>query len=190
MRLYFLILMVGLLGTTACNRKSAEIDRVRFATIREIMHTMVDPSGDFVFESVQQISDDKGIHEKAPKSDSEWNEVRHHLTVLQEASELITMESRKVGRPEDTSENPAVELEPAESQKLIDGDRSNFIRRARRLNDAASFAMKAVDAKDKTALLGALDRVDKACESCHLKYWYPNDKAAQQAAKLAGLTEE
>jgi hypothetical protein len=29
--------------------------------------------------------------------------------------------------------------------------------------------------------------VDKACESCHLRYWYPNDKRAQAAAKEQGV---
>ena len=55
--------------------------------------------------------------------------------------------------------------------------------------DAASVAMKAVDAKDKDALLLGLDGIDKACESCHLHYWYPKDKRAQEAAKQDGVVE-
>jgi cytochrome c556 len=72
---------------------------------------------------------------------------------------------------------------------LLDADRPAFIRRARRLQDAAVLAMKAVDAKDKDALFHAIDSIDKACENCHLHYWYPNDKRAQEAAKEDGITE-
>jgi len=31
--------------------------------------------------------------------------------------------------------------------------------------------------------------VDKACESCHLHYWYPNDKRAREAAKEDGVVD-
>jgi hypothetical protein len=153
------------------------------------MDSMVEPSGDFVFESIQEISDEHGITEKAPKTDAEWEAVRHHLYVLLEAPNLLTMEGRKVARPEDRSKNPQVENEPEDVQKLVDADRPSFIRRARRLQEAAALALKAVDAKDKDALLHAIDGIDKACENCHLHYWYPNDKRARQAAKEDGVTD-
>jgi hypothetical protein len=159
------------------------------ATIKDIMHSMVDPSGDFVFKSVQQIADEHGISEKAPKTDAEWKDVRDHLSVLLEAPNILTTEGRMAARPKDRSKNPQVEDEPAEIQMLLDADRPNFLRRARRLHDTAAVAMKAVDAKDKDALFRSLDGIDKACESCHLHYWYPKDKRAQEAAKEDGITD-
>jgi len=50
-------------------------------------------------------------------------------------------------------------------------------------------AMEAVDAKDKDKLFKAITGIDKACESCHLHYWYPNDQRAQQAAREEGITD-
>jgi hypothetical protein len=167
--------------------RPAEPELLRTATIKDIMDSMVDPSGDFMFESVQEISDEHGIREKAPHTLKEWEEVRHHLFILLEAPNLLTMEGRKVALPGDKSENPQVENQPEEVQKLLDADRPAFFRRARRLQDAAALAMKAADVKDKDALLKAIDSIDKACENCHLHYWYPNDKRAQQAAKEEGL---
>ena len=159
------------------------------ATIKDIMDSMVEPSGDFVFESVQEISDEHGITEKAPKTNAEWEGVRHHLFVLMEAPNLMTMQDRKAARPEDRSRNPQVENEPEEVQRLLDADRPSFIRRARRLQDAAALGLKAVDARDKDALFHAIDGIDKACENCHLHYWYPNDKRAREAAKEDGITD-
>ena len=159
------------------------------ATIKDIMDSMVEPSGDFVFESVQEIADEHGITEKAPKTNAEWEGVRHHLFVLLEAPNLMTMQDRKAARPEDRSRNPQVENEPEEVQRLLDADRPSFIRRARRLQDAAALALKAVDARDKDALFHAIDSIDKACENCHLHYWYPNDKRAREAAKEDGITD-
>jgi cytochrome c556 len=162
---------------------------LKTATIKDIMDSMVDPSGDFMFESVQEIADATGIHEKAPQTDEEWEEVRHHAFVLLEAPNLLTMEGRRVAQPHERSKNPQVELQPEEIQKLVDGDRASFIRRARRLQDAAAEAIKAVDTKDKDALFKSIDSIDKACENCHLHYWYPNDKRAQQAAKEDGIVD-
>jgi hypothetical protein len=163
-----------------------EPELLRPATIKDIMDSIVNPSGDFVFESVQQIADEHGISEKAPKTDAEWEEVRRHLFALLEAPNLLTMEGRKVARPEDRSRNPEIENQPEEIQRLVDADRPSFVRRARRLQDAAAVAMKAVDAKDKTALFHAIEGIDKACEGCHLNYWYPNDQRAREAAKEDG----
>lgn len=140
-----------------------------------------------MFESIQEISDEHGIREKAPKTPKEWEEVRHHLFILLEAPNLLVMEGRRVAQPGEKSENPQVENQPDEVQKLLDADRPAFIRRARRLQDAAAMAMKAADVKDKDALFKAIDGIDKACENCHLHYWYPNDKRAQEAARENGL---
>src|SRR5207249_12695 len=84
--------------------------------------------------------------------------------------------------PGEKSKNPAVELSPELIQPLIDGDRLNFIKRAGMLQDAAMAALKAADAKDKKALFSSLEQIDRACENCHLQYWYPNDERAKAAA--------
>jgi hypothetical protein len=144
---------------------------------------MVDPSGDYLFESVAQVADEKGVRELAPQTDEEWAEVRRHAVQLLEAPNLLVMEGREVARPEDRSKNPNIELEPAQIKQVIDGDRPAFVARARALQDAATVALKAIDAKDKDALFQASDGIDKACENCHLKYWYPNDQRAQEAAR-------
>ena len=192
MKMRFLTLIACVIALAACTKTPPPAQTpplLHPATIKDIMDSMVDPSGDFIFKSVQEIADEHGITEKAPSTDAEWDDVRHHLYVLLEAPNLITMEGRKVARPEDKSRNPQVENEPEQVQKLLDADRPSFIRRARRLQDAAAQGIKAVDARDKDALFQAIDRIDKACENCHLHYWYPNDKRAQEAAKQEGLTD-
>jgi len=99
------------------------------------------------------------------------------------------MEGRKVALAGEKAENPEVELQPEQIQALVDGDRPAFIRRARKLQDAAALALKASEDKDKDALFRALESIDRACESCHLHYWYPNDKRAQEAAKQQGIVD-
>lgn len=165
------------------------------ATIKDIMDSMVAPSGDFMFGAVEVISDEHGVHHIAPQdttftedlaaippayNEDNWEALRLRLMVLLEAPNLLVMPGRKVAPPNVTSQNPQIELQPWQIQKLIDNDRPSFIRRARRLQDAAEVALKAVNEKNTQALFQAEANLDDACESCHLHYWYPNDKRAQQ----------
>lgn len=157
------------------------------ATIKDVMHSMIDPNGDQVFESVQQISDEHGSYQQAPRTDAEWAELRERLAVLQAVPELV--EGRRAARLRDRSKNPQSESQPEEIERAVDADRASLQRRARKLQAAATIAIQAVDARDTPALLRAIDSIDKACENCHLHYWYPNDKRAQQAAKEDGVTD-
>jgi hypothetical protein len=159
------------------------------ATVKDIMHSMIDPSADFLFQSVQIVGDENGTREIAPETDDEWQDVRSRLAVLQQLPDLFGAPAIRAARPRDRSLNPEIENEPAEVQGLLTADRADFIRRAQKLRDAASVAMQAVDAKDKAGLMRGLDGIDKACEVCHLKYWYPRDQRAQQAARESGILE-
>ncbi|HEX5108227.1 MAG TPA: cytochrome c [Vicinamibacterales bacterium] len=176
-------------GCTKAQAPPASAGLLRTATIKDIMDSMVDPSGDFLFESVVQIADERGITEKAPRTDDEWEAVRHHALILLEAPNLMTMEGRKVAQHGERSKFPEVELQPEQIEQLIADDRPSFVRRARRLQDAAAAALTAVAAKDKDALFKAIESVDRACENCHLHYWYPNDKRAVQSAKESGVLD-
>ena len=186
MRFAWIVVASVVLAATGCTKAPGLL---KTATIQDIMDSMVDPSGDFMFESVVEIADARGITHKAPHTDEEWEQVRRHALVLLEAPNLLIMEGRQVAKAGDRSKNPQVELEPEQIQKLVDSDRPSFIRRARLLQDAAAQALKAVEVKDVDALFHAIESIDKACESCHLHYWYPNDKRAQEAAKESGLVD-
>src|SRR5436190_17642781 len=98
------ILIIILVTASACTRApSPAPPPATAATIKDIMDSMVDPSGDFLFESVAEIADENGITHKAPRTDEEWEEVRHRVLVLLEAPNLLIMEGRKVANPGEKS---------------------------------------------------------------------------------------
>jgi hypothetical protein len=189
---------VASLAFLAIGCKQAPPKFVKPATIKDIMDSMVAPSGDFLFSAVEVVSDEHGIRQIAPQdttftedlagmspayNEDNWESVRLRLMVLLEAPNLLVMPGRKVAPPNVTSQNPQIELQPWQIQKLIDSDRPAFIRRAQRLQDAAETALKAVNEKNTNALFEAESGLDNACEGCHLHYWYPNDKRAQELYK-------
>lgn len=156
-------------------------------TIRDMMNQSIDPSGDFLFEAVQDISNDKGVSKKQPRTDAEWAEVRRHWTILHEAPRLLNQAGRKAGRPDDKTLFPEVENTPAQVDEAIAANRADWIAATERLKVAAEEGLKATDARDVTALSAALLSLDRACERCHLEYYYPRDERAKQAAREEGL---
>jgi len=143
------------------------------ATIKDIMDSVVDPSADFIWDSVSTIVTRKGTEERRPRTDIEWKEVRRHAIALVEATNLLIMDGRKVAKPGEKSENPEVELGPDDIQGLIDADHASLIKFAHGLHDAGMKALAAIDKKDADALSDSCEAIDEACEQCHLKYWYP-----------------
>lgn len=156
------------------------------ASIKDIMDSMVDPSADTLWESVATIVSAAGTEERRPKTDEDWANVRRRAVTLMEATNLLVMDGRHVAKPGQKSENPGIELEPEEMEKLINDDRTSFVNFAHKLYDSAETALTAIDKKDAQGLLDAGEGIDNACENCHLKYWYPLDKQAQKAKEGAG----
>jgi len=153
------------------------------ASIKDIMDSLVDPAADVLWESVATIVSAKGTEERRPRTDEEWANVRRNAIRLLEATNLLVMEGRHVAKPGEKSENPGIELEPEQMEKLINDDRATFIKFAQGLHDATMPALKAIDDKNADGLLDAGEIIDNACENCHLKYWYPNTAQAEEAKK-------
>lgn len=146
------------------------------ATIKDLMLHVIDPAGDMVWDSVSTVIDKGGIHETEPKTDEEWTKVRHGVITLIEASNLLMIPGRPMARPGEKSETPGVELEPAEMEELVNKDRAAWNQRARDLHDISAKVLTIVDAKDAQKLFDIGEDLDRACETCHRQYWYPNEK--------------
>ena len=169
---------VALLAGSACSAP-APPEFTTTATVKDIMDSIVDPNADFLWDSVEITVSATGTEEKAPKTDDEWKEVRRHAIALVEASNLLLIPGRHVARPGEKAENPKIELPPDEIEAMVNQDRASWTKLAHGLHDASLDSLKAIDARASKALLYGGEAIDKACENCHLKYWYPNQPKAQ-----------
>ena len=160
------------------------------STIKDLMDSLVDPSADALWESVATIVSAAGTEERQPKTPEQWADVRRKAITLIEATNLLIMEGRHVAKPGEKAENEEVELGPEEIEKLINEDRATWVKNAHGLYDATMIALKAIDAKSASGLLDAGEGIDAACETCHLKYWYPLSKQAEKAKEGAGSVKK
>jgi hypothetical protein len=142
------------------------------------MDGIVDPSADVLWDSVAYIATKKGVEDRQPRTDEEWKTVRYSAITLIEAANLLAMPGRTVAAAHtqtgaDVPPAPG-ELTGAEIQQRIDSTHEAFTQFARNLQDAATQALTAIDAKNAQELMEAGGVIDRACEACHVIYWYPN----------------
>jgi hypothetical protein len=157
------------------------------ATVKDIMDSIVDPGADSIWGAVETIVSAKGVEEKKPRTDEEWKEVRRHAIMLLEATNLLQIPGRHVAMPGEKAEDPKVELAPEQIEDMIAKDRATWTKYAHGLHDATMDAFKMIEAKDADGLLNTGDKIDNACEQCHLHYWYPNEnKPAEAPSQKSG----
>ena len=133
------------------------------------MDGIVDPAADAIWGSVAITN---GKEEKAPHTDEEWVTVRRSALQLVEASNLLQIPGRQVAKPGERNEQ-GIELQPEQIEILINRDRQTWISLAHGLQDAATLAINAADAKDPAKVLESGSQIDDACERCHQQCWYP-----------------
>ena len=156
------------------------------STVKDIMDSVVDPNADALWDSVEVIATLEGTEHKAPKTDDEWKALRRSAIGLVEASNLLLIPGRHVAKPGEKAEDARVDLQPEEIDALVMKDPKAWANRAHILHDAASDALKAVEARDVNALMNTGETLDSACESCHRNYWYrtpPPENAAGSERK-------
>ncbi|WP_343732017.1 hypothetical protein [Duganella sp.] len=175
---------LSLLLLAACSQPAPSEFRPD-ASIQELMASVVDPAADALWEAVSSETTAQGVVEHQPRTDAEWLAVRHHAVTLAEAANLLLIEGRKVSHTNQLEDaHVAGILTAAEVQKKIDADRQLFAERAHDLQLAAREALAAIDARHPQRLLVAGEKIDAACERCHITYWYPNAEQPKWPAPL------
>ena len=173
-----LAMALMLFGCNAQPAKSAEPAMPDFKPtfpIEEVMGHIVMPSADKLWGSVATTVSAKGVEDIVPKTDEDWETVRNYAVTIAEATNLLLIPGRRVAA-EGKKEADKSELSPEQIEAKIKMDPAMWASHVAKLHDVAMESIAAIDKKNADALLEAGDHLDKACEDCHLVYWYPNEK--------------
>jgi hypothetical protein len=148
------------------------------ASIQEVMQAFIDPSADAIWEAVSTTITSKGVEEKKPQNEAEWQAIRLHAIRVIEGASLLQVPGRKVvqegGKLEDDHVEGNAKLEDIVAS--VAKDPASFSAAARTLQTSARAVLAAIDARDLQRIGETGSALDAACESCHLNYWYPNQK--------------
>ncbi len=161
-------------------------------TVQELMEHMVDPVADAIFDSVGTDVTAAGVVDTKPETDDDWLKIERAALQLAEASNLLKMPRPMApaghGVAITLSDGTKPELEPAEIQAKVDADPARWAKHSDELRVAALEALKVVKARNVEGLFDAGNVVDRACESCHLEFWYPGDRRAVEADQKKTVT--
>jgi hypothetical protein len=148
-------------------------------SVKELMRYMIDPASDYIFDAVKVETTKSGTVERMPKTDEDWEKLRIGAVTIAEGVYLL-----KVPRPftppgdENNSTGPdATELSPAQILAKLQKDPVLWNAKIEALRNVGLEVLDIVKKKNVNELWDASYNLDQACESCHLQYWYPGDKA-------------
>ena len=146
------------------------------------MRDMLDPASDAIFDAVKSVSTRQGTVERLPKTDEDWDKIRIGAVTLAEGVYLL-----KIPRPfapdgdQNNSTGPdATELSPAQIKAKLEADPVLWNAKIEALRNVGLEVLEIVKNKKVDELWEAGDNLDRACETCHIEYWYPGDKAVLQ----------
>ena len=148
-------------------------------SVKELMRDMLDPASDNIFDAVKIVSTRAGTVERIPKTDEDWNKIRIGAVTLVEGVYLL-----KIPRPlapdgdQNNSAGPeASELSPAQIKAKIEADPVLWNAKIEALRNVGREVLDIVKRRQADELWDAGGNLDRACEACHIEYWYPGDNA-------------
>ena len=178
----------------AAQASAPATDPADLLSVQELMEFVVDPVADYIFDAAVVDVSATGTVATQPISEDDWLKVERGAHQIAESAHLLKMPRRVA--PEGFANaphppgQPAPELSPAEVQAKIDADRGLWNKHADDMRLAALEALKIIKSRNPEGLFQAGDTVNKACEACHLEYWYPGDRAAVEADAKKKVTFE
>jgi len=147
-------------------------------SVKELMENIVDPQADYVFDAVGSDVTAKGVVEITPTTDDDWTKIQRGAYVLAESSNLLKMTRRMAPDGAANVEPGGPELTPAQIEAKVKDNPALWNSHADTLRTEALKVIDIVKARDAGKLLAAGSAIDRACEACHLDFWYPGDREA------------
>jgi cytochrome c556 len=155
-------------------------DMKPIVSVKELMRFMIDPASDNIFDAVKIVQTKSGTVERLPKTEEDWEKLRIGAVTLAEGVYLL-----KVPRPfapagdnnSNTTGPDATELTPAQIEEKRAKDPVLWNAKIEALRNVGLEVLEIAKTKKTDELWEASYNLDQACESCHIQYWYPGDKA-------------
>ena len=162
-------------------------------SVKELMEHIIDPTADWIFDAAVVDVTATGVKTTVPTTDEDWLRVERGALLLAEASNLLKMPramapAGAAGSAPLKPGEPTPELSSAEIEAKVNANRDLWNKHADELRTVALASLTVVKARNVDGLFQIGSDIDKACESCHLEFWYPGDKEAVLADQKKKVT--
>lgn len=155
-------------------------------TVHEVMLDQIDGNADPIWEITNTALDDTATIDPTRLSDEQWADIeRRALAVKQGADTLAAMENFVVIKPGAKISDEDVEggTTSAKVQSYLDANPEDFRQFAGVLSAHMADLADAANKHDAARATPLVDQLDGVCESCHLEFWYPDQKALVESIR-------
>jgi hypothetical protein len=194
-----LVLTLGAITLSDCSRPAPataaapQPDLEPVVSVRELMTHWIDPLSDNIFDAVGVEVTKDGTKETRPVTDEDWAKVEQGAIALAEGANLLKIRRPVAPSHDNVSKNPG-ELPPDDIQQRVESDPRLWNSHVDQLRDEAIKVLEIAKKRDTDALFQAGTNIDRACETCHLEYWYPGDREAverdRRSAVIPGKSDQ
>jgi hypothetical protein len=181
------IVLPALLLTAGCKKEEAAPQQ---KTLHEIMKNEIDLRADAVWAIGNAHLDANAGIDAASMSDDDWKKLAAAAVSLQQgALDLAGLKEPIV------VVKPGVKIadegvpggdSAASVQANVDKDPEGFREHANALAADMADLARAANRRDAATAGPIVNQLDSVCESCHLEFWYPSQKALVNAARAEG----
>jgi hypothetical protein len=145
MRTKAILILAAVIFVSACNSAPPPPPYKPVTDVKGLMANIMEPAADEYWDAVGTVIDSTGEHLFEPETQEEWDAVRNHAYVFTEAGNLLMMPTRAK-------------------------DNGEWMQLAQALITAGEKAIRAAEAKNKTAVFDTGAEVYETCTNCHTKY--------------------
>ena len=162
------------LSLSACEKTPTETS----PSLHEVMAGSIDPIADVIWAESNKAYGDDGKAAIGKLTDAQWLKIRQAARTLHDGAMVIANNPAiKATRPgmKILDEGMAPEAVTADQvATFIERDRPGLTRHARELSELALGIEAAAKARDAIKTVQLAEELDEVCESCHKRFWYPD----------------
>jgi hypothetical protein len=150
--------------------------------LHDLMKNVVAVQTQAIWDVGNQAQDDHGNPDATKLKAEDWSKVISAGGKVRQVSQTLVQTDHVVAVPPgaklDDQTNPGA-LGAKEMQAAIDANPAEFRTLAQALSASMDQIVAAAKAKDAAKLFDVSGGLDQVCENCHLRFWYPEQKAAR-----------
>lgn len=160
---------LGVFAATACQQQASSPP----ADVRLAMQQEVNPAMLAIWDVGNNALDDDGGIDPAKMDAAKWDRVAAEAARLAAVGHTLADASGFLAAAPDNTDVAEGETSMAQVQAHLDGDPMGMKREAASFAAHADKLVAAAKARDAAAAGALIGEMDAVCESCHMKFWYP-----------------
>lgn len=134
----------------------------------------VNPAAIAIWDITNAAMDDSGAFDASLLSDGHWADLAEAARMLEvQSHRMANADELRAGGPEITGDQiPPGVATREEIQAMINADPASYRAMSAEMGRQATALIAASQAHDGIAVGQLVNRMDKVCQTCHVRYWY------------------